>query len=71
MPVPLSRGFKRFRALATTSAVLILVSFVLFQVGRDKAALVAISSVLSTAGTIAFIAAVLLRWRGPWQEDQR
>ena len=63
-----TQQFKRFRIVLAVGALLIFASFLMYQLGRDNATLVAVSGWVGTLGLVVFVLAVLARWRGPWQD---
>lgn len=65
-----SSNFKRFRLAVTAAALLLLGSFIMYQLGRDEPALVTLSGLVSTGATALFVVAVVMRWRGPWRDEE-
>lgn len=66
----LSSNFKRTRWAVTVAAVLLVGSFIVYQVGREEPVLVTLSGLVSTGATVLLVVAVLMRWRGPWRDEE-
>ena len=67
---PQSINFKRFRLAVTVAALLLLGSFIVYQLGREEPVLVTLSGLVSTGATALFVGAVVMRWRGPWRDEE-
>lgn len=54
----------------TVAALLILGSFVVYQVGRDNTVITTLTGVVTTAATLLFVVAVFMRWSGHWRDEE-